>query len=801
LGFSGIIRAMRARGFTLFIRSTIASAIFLLCTIGNATAGGDEAIPTSAPKAWPTAIYQAAAAAPASFQYRFTNAFFDNTTDSVSNLFSDPFNPINTFPFSIWRDVFNNLDLFGTSTIVDHFLLRQDSDSLLSANSAFTNSTKIIDFLSFPFFDLRLGAEGYFEITRARQSAPKNLVVSITDPNSNVATSDDVQNINPYLQNSPLTSGNILAQLGHFLAPFKLVVKIPFSRADVTRMQVGEVVSYLTSGQVAFGGTLGWQVIPSHVIQVGASSTVETHLNGNFEVSVIKDDERYARVRVSKVRGHGESLEVNVGAQFSNLLTGFFLFSKASVADQLMDQVSEQVIPFQFDISGQKNQEIAVAYRYDLNSATGRDCYHHAVLGSLVCSESQANSEAGDANPTVTKLYDLATANNIHSHTVGINLSFFFGRSSTSSKQVLSTEITLPDGTSHIFSSSENQVHDAYDITGNNETTSQKVNVSVNEALFAAKKDGAVSVSFENSIEDSKTFGINLNRYGLQVSDYFSSEHLFPVFPEFAPNPRVSGKFKKSSYGRSSFFYGGSMTDAGVSAFLHADENATVDLASQLGIRMDTAAILAARAAFDSRDPQKTNAALSFLFNDKKHQRQYPKLILGRIDSSLYELYLIAQSSVFGALQYRGHQMPAFENLMNATSDSMGQATLAHPATENAAAQVENLTTEVLDNQQVALHFQLASVPEYLYFHVANLHPTRQQKKQEVDLIVFNRNHRFVAGDNTLVLDPKSADDLIHQLTAQLVPTENVLVTVGYTPDENSWGNAASAQFQCTDVY
>jgi hypothetical protein len=295
--------------------------------------------------------------------------------------------------------------------------------------------------------------------------------------------------------------------------------------------------------------------------------------------------------------------------------------------------------------------------------------------------------------------------------------------------------------------------------------------------------------------------GINLNRYGSEVGEYFSSEHLFPAFPEFAPNPSDTRKFKKSAYGRSSFFYGCSMKDAGVSAFLHADETATVILAGQLGIRMDAAAILAARAAFDSRDPQKTNAALSFLFNDKKHQRQYSKLIMGRIDASLYEIYLVAQSTVFGALQYRGHQMPAFESLMNATSDSMGQATLSHPATENAKAKVENLTTEVLDNQQVALHFHLATVPEYIYFHVANLHPTRQQRKQEVDLIVFNRNHRFVVGDNTLVLDPKSADDLIHRLTAQFVPNENVLVTIGYTPDENSWGNAASAQFQCTDVY
>jgi hypothetical protein len=122
---------------------------------------------TIANKAWPESFYQAAMATSApSGQSQFTNALFD--AGDTSTLFGDDFNPNNTFPIQIDRNVYPNFDLLGTVTAIDQIKL-YDETPLIGVAGALAKANELIPF---PFANVNFIVRGAIEFRDIRQLTP-----------------------------------------------------------------------------------------------------------------------------------------------------------------------------------------------------------------------------------------------------------------------------------------------------------------------------------------------------------------------------------------------------------------------------------------------------------------------------------------------------------------------------------------------------------------------------------------------------------------------------------------------------
>jgi hypothetical protein len=352
---------------------------------------------TIANKAWPESFYQAAMATSApSGQSQFTNALFD--AGDTSTLFGDDFNPNNTFPIQIDRNVYPNFDLLGTVTAIDQIKL-YDETPLIGVAGALAKANELIPF---PFANVNFIVRGAIEFRDIRQLTPDQAkIVSFAAKAPEFAANE----VNPYLNSSKLSTFDST----------RIPFKIPLSRGNIRNMQVGEIVSYTLSGQVGFGGSVGLKLLPSDVMSAGASLLLETFLVGSFQVSIMKESERFAKVCISRLHGHEQDAQLQAGIAFSNFVNGFFVFKNKDL-NTLIESVTENVVPFQYQVLSEKDKEMSVAYRYDLDSDEGRDSFHHAVLGSF-----KESDEASGVN----KLFNRVSYIKTKQKTQTLDLSFF----------------------------------------------------------------------------------------------------------------------------------------------------------------------------------------------------------------------------------------------------------------------------------------------------------------------------------------------------------------------------------------
>ncbi len=747
-------------------------------------------IPTGfIPKLWQEDFYQSIMSRVDELEYRFTNALFDGGTSI--DLFKTDLNNKNDISAAVTRDIFNNFDLMNTWTVIDRFKIKLDT-SIYGYGIQNEN-------ISFPFLNVNFGASGILELRDMRQMSPQQ-VQKLSHDEEKLAEikNEDIQELNPYLNASPLDSP-IKVKFKDILNPVKIPLKIPFSRGDLRHMTTGEVISYNLTGIVGFGGSLGWKIIPNEVLSAGATLSVETHLKGEFQISVMKESDRYAKVRISKIFGNGQSVELKAGAELYHFYNGFFSFEKKPISIHL-GQLSTSIVPFDFKVSREQDQEVDVGYRYDLDSQEGKDAYHKAMLGSFVQSENSAKEEIISSNPSVIKLFTRSSNKNLNSRSFGINLSLIFNSNSTRSTQGLSTIINLPDGTNHIFKSVEENSSNSSFINGNNEKKSQKMSVIVDHEGFIAKKEGSILIIAENMIDDTSSRAKEINGYTRDVEDTLQEKGIFPILPEFVPNEDHPNRTKKAFYGHSSFYYGFSIQEKGIESFLATDIKQVITNAEMLGVKFDQKSFLKARTAYLNRDPDLLYEALNKLFDDRKNVKLLSTLLIKDLDPSKYEKFLVAQNLSFGNIQNRGHHILSVEQRLQSTEVEMGIGSDTYRTVADPLAVVDQLKTEIGTDRKIQIHFNLSKTPEFLYFRMNPL-THRHHRKNATELIVYNRDQKFKIGRNTITLDPISVDELSHKLTSKLDSNEAVIFTMGFSQSGSKWGFGSSTQFITTPIY
>ena len=134
------------------------------------------------------------------------------------------------------------------------------------------------------------------------------------------------------------------------------------------------------------------------------------------------------------------------------------------------------------------------------------------------------------------------------------------------------------------------------------------------------------------------------------------------------------------------------------------------------------------------------------------------------------------------------------------TEQEMGLGSDTVRTVKDPDATVDGLSTKLNPDGLIEVRFTLKKVPEFVYLRLDPLNH-RRKKKNAVELVVYNRDHRFKEGENLLVLDPKSTDRLIVSMTKKLDADEYVLFTIGYSQKGANWGYGSSSKFFTSKAY
>jgi hypothetical protein len=772
-------------GAGLFILLVLLSGTGLPCPARAAPAFEPEV------KNWPETFFQWAIRRPENLNSRFTGALFDG--ENSSDLFVDNFTGSTSLNLSTARDVYNNYDLIGSWTVVDRMRLRLNSN-LIGYGTDRVNPGPDEAGFSFPFFGVSFGVRGTLEWKNYRQLSPLE-VRKLPDPGPAPVPpgGGDITELNPYLSALNLNP-DLSAKLKNILKPFTLPFRMPLSRSDLRHMKEGEVIAYNLTGRVGFRGTFGWQVIPSTDLYFGANAAVETFLDGEYEVSVMKETDHHAKVRISRIRGLGSSLRMNAGLDWRNVFQGIFLFKDTSFQLQL-GNLSTQVIPFFFELSRFHQKEVDVAYRYNLETAEGREAFHKAVLGSLVLSEDLSRADADHPNPAVVRLYDRSTDHLNWTRTNGSTISLFLNRRQDRSEDSIETEVKLADGTRHLFRTSSRKLIRHNALFGSSENLSGRISLLMDKEGFRNGDPGSLLIIAENSIEDSSTTPRELNRYTRDVGSFFSRTSLFPDFPEETLPGWGRKRGRRAWYGRSSFYYGFTIDREQFGNWLEGDPAPILEFARRKRLDLDSKDFLEIRMAVQNRNPDLLHEKLRNLLSNRNRSRELMDLFRLHLPPESMEKFLVAQNPAFGNIQQRGHRITALETIFRETGVAPASGPDGFQSVQDPQAQVLALQCTPLPGKRIRLEFELSDTPQFMFFSLTPL--TGRRQGNAVELVFYDREGRFRQGPNELVLDAESTDPLIRKLASKW-PDESTPIglTIGFSKKDRRWGYGSSCQFR-----
>ncbi len=749
------------------------------------------------PRPWPEEFYQSSMTRGEALEYRIVNALFDGNTSIP--LYDSDIPGIGSGAVRIGRNIFNNYDTLNTWTVIDSFSIRLAS-RIVGADLTVGPPERIPDqVLQFPVGGMRLGVDGSFEIRNIRQMSPEKARTKEALDFENAGPGDeaDIEDLNPYLNSSPLDAA-MRVKLRDVLNLVKLPFKIPFHANCVKkRMKKNEIISYTVSGTAGFGGDFGWNVSPVPLIEGYAGVGVEFHFTGSYQIAIMKEDDRYAKVRISRLKG--DQLKVTAGTRlgFPGVFQGFVLFKGSSI-ETTVGRLSPTITPFQFTATNAREIGLDVGYRYDLESPEGRDAYHRAVLGSFIRSSELSAMIPEEGRPPVERLYRRKTDRHLHNAEFSGRASPVIRFSVARGSQKITTEIELPDGEKRFFQSVKSRSRE-YDFVGSGERVTHRTSILIDDQAFREKLEDSFVLMSENSIDDSYTMAASLNRYVGRVETDLGLKGIFPRFPRRAPPAPGKKLGRRLFYGRSSFYFGMTFKLSGLRRFLETPWEEIDRRAKGLGLRLKQRWFEEAREAFLRGDAQAEHAALTRLFANQGRSELYPILLMEGLPNGTYERFLVAQNPAFGNIQVRGHTPTAMENTLRISSQSMGMGTETERTAQDPEALVRSFYSSRDALGRTVIHFNLSKTPEFLYFRIQPM--SRRHKKDAIEVIVYNRHLKFKEGLNSITLDPNSPDPLERKLSAKLLADETLFMTMGFSQRASEWGFGASQRFDTSVFY
>jgi hypothetical protein len=749
------------------------------------------------------------------------------------------------------RTVYDNHDVAHTFSVVDHILLNTQipvytgvwapGNYDLTWGIGTTAGIEITDIRqskqsSVPSYFTNYGQtqaqmNQWFSQYQANQSA-----TPASDPQSPGNTEVVIQNNPPTTENGPSSwfgwDPLRKAEYSGLLNLLSFPTHIPFKAETLAKMEAGEIISYSATGSVELSAGASWNLDPTSITSiVEAGVTLTTYVQGKYQITVLKEDDRYARVKLTRLWTQGEG--VTLGSQDSqSLLIRGLLIAKVKLKPTL------SIVPFQFNANQDTGRSFDVGYRYDLNDPLARKAYEMAMLGRFAYSDelTHATVGAGAQTAPVTKVFASASRNSDDDEQTRIRLSLLFSQTKTADVSISDAKIAFPDGTYQILQGLADDEDKQTTLWGANQDFQFKFTSFLDKDGYAAGKPNSLRLLAEGFIDNSDTNAVQLYKYMDEVETIAGENNLFPRPPLQRPDCQPDHTCGTLPYGRSSFYYRLTLTQDQTLQFVHTptaqmwsivekafDEqpgtwqnawNRGVFVVTHDAVNFADLSWLAAGEAPTVDSIERVQCAVRFVSNWQAMQKETDPTAIAKDLSELFATrnygyplmralrlslaadavgYIVSGSNrSFGYIWDDKNAIADNAILERINREINFDQPWLNPETDTQA-QVLNVTARALDANRVEIDFFSKESPVYLYLRLDQMGIFSDPTLMEI--VIDNKNQQFVAGKNLLIIDA-SDGSIDQQFLKDLQPGQQYRISLAVSADSVHWGAIAQTKFK-----
>lgn len=717
---------------------------------------------------------------------QITNVIFDQIDD-----FDYTF--IETIDFKlkagIKRTVFDNQDVLGTWTVNDNFRIELGHDKTeyeLPLGPTFLAPVAF-----------KLGIGGTLSVSHVRQvksyayhSLPKVNEEGEGDVEEQVTRSR-------WLEFDPSSR----PRLSKIWNPLLAATRIPWTKKALGRLGEGELVSYSASGYISTGLELG--IIPFKIhkdANIKLSVGAKVFLTGEFRITVLKESERYVRVKVTKIHSRGSEIIAGSSVDDVEIFKGFAMFGSDDFG-----RVKVSVTPFNFSLRKERKRQFDLGFRYDMNDEDAVEAYERAVVGQFDKSEEISKKKSKVVEHILTR----SSLEKSRTRAITIGVDWLVKTKNSRKRANQETEITLPDGEKKIFKSSTELSKSWSTVWGDGEKKSYNFITLFDQTAYDKGEKNSFQLVTEGLIEDVRTSAKEMIGYINNVEKIIGNTEALPDMPTHVPAEKVSGKLKKARYKRSSFYFGQFFSQDQVIKFIMTPEKKAKEItqksfssSSELSRGSKSRRFYkrwmkiqnAYKNVKKSSDMVNVLAKLADMFRLYGKSIEGMKAILMSLNGQEIDYFLTASNNSFGRIQLRGKHPTNAEKLLNLADDTINFENTVGTSRPDVNMVVKDFKVEQQKDKTLKVKFTLPKDANYLFFRV--LRSSGWKKIKNIKELIFFNKGKFVEGENEWIVGPDSPSTLDRALYEAFTKTEFYSLQLSASKDRFTWGRTESARFK-----
>ncbi len=725
----------------------------------------------------------------------------------------------------VGRRVFDNHDVLGSWTVVDH--IRLDVNYPFYALywpivGPITGGWSIGGDVANGFIDIRQVLPRDFARLPSLEERAKQ-IQSMPNASQRAAQSDIEQEwTTPF-------AGLEQARWSRLWNMITFPARAPTSVSWVSHMENDEVLSFLAEGTIEIGPELLWQVpIPHFPTTLNAQASAASYIYGQFRISILKENDRFVRVRLTR---QGEAgVTGSAGGFTSDVINGFSVVSWHPLKNKT------EITPFTFNIRHGKGRAIDVVYRYDLSQEQGRQAYEAAVAGRFRLSEELSGSGQWRRQPAAAAVRHLGDRDTVYTKgykgtSARYSLIYRHSHESTLTSSDITAE--FPESTARVYRSDAENDSAWRFIWGSAASFNYRFRIDVDRDRSERHLRDAATMVLRGELTNSDTSGDDLYDYMDEAEGATGRHGFFPRPPRMRPSedfPRYQADTgfdrrthqRRSSdidYGRSSFYYQLTFSQDQLTRFVDTPDDQRWGLLERafgqpagvwasgtrrvgfdithlperllniplyaLNIHYREGSMLQhARAMIDAWRKAATGttleermSALGEMFSDRRYSAEMVKLLRARLTGEKVSYVIQGSSHGFGYLRDEGGGTTPIDPLPDQKEQVIDfDREEARPQADPAAA-VTGMRIQALGGGRFRLDFRTdpTVIPRDLYLTLLEIRPWRLPR--EIGQAAYiDTSKALAAGANVLVLNDRSGP--FSDLLARIEPGNVYVVKI-----------------------
>ncbi len=719
---------------------------------------------------------------------QLTNVIFDQIDD-----FDYTF--VETIDFKlkggIKRTVFDNQDVLGTWTVNDNIKIEMGHDK---AEVSVPLGPSVISPLAF-----KLGIGGSISVSHVRQVKSYEYHTLPKVDELGEGNVEEQVTRSRWFEFDPSSR----PRLSKIWNPLLAGTRIPWTKKSLGRLAEGELVSYSTSGYVSTGLELG--IVPIKFYKdanLNLSVGAKVYVSGEFRITVLKESERYVRVKVTKINSRGTEVTAGSSAKDIEVFEGF-----TALGQEHLGKVKVSVTPFNFSMKRERKKQYDLGFRYDMNDPEAEAAYESALIGQFEHSEVLLKSKSKSIEHILTR----NSIERSRERGLALGVDWFIKTKSSRKRSDLEADIVLPDGNKKIFKSSAELSRTWSSVWGDGEKKSYNFITLFDQYAYEKGEANSFQLVTEGLIEDVRTSGEEITGYINNVEKIIGNTDVLPDLPIFVPSDKKEGKLKKARYKRSSFYFGQFFSQKQLVKFINTPPAKALNIAqrsfsnsSEINKGRRTRLFYkrwmkiqkAYQQVSSSSDLVKVLKNVADLFKMYGKAIEGMKTILMSLNGEEIDYFLTASNSSFGRIQLRGKHPTNAEKLLTLADDTINFENTVGTSRADAAMVIKDVKAEQLADKTIKMTFTLPKNANYLFFRV--LRSSGWKKIKNIKELVFFNKNKFVEGVNEWIIGPDSTSSLDRALYDSFIKTEYYTIQISGSQDRFRWGRTESARFKVT---